>query len=151
VHCSEFASAARLAVCGSGKDVEHSVRINTIGSQIRNKRTVRRLRIPSGDRTLQGVCAYQSLLVKSESQLFPILSSKVTMSFAAITLCVASQRVFIVVYFVIDSVRKPLDISSYHCNKAEPMRPYSLKFITHVTMTPCSLPQRLKQRREITE
>jgi len=37
-------------------------------------------------------------------------------SFAAITLCVASQRVFIVVvvvYFVIDSVRKLLDIPSY--------------------------------------
>jgi hypothetical protein len=31
-------------------------------------------------------------------------------SFAAITLCIASQRVFIVVvYFVIDSVRKLLD------------------------------------------
>jgi hypothetical protein len=40
-------------------------------------------------------------------------------SFAAITLCVASQRVFIVVsiYFVIDSVRKILDTPSYtrHC------------------------------------
>jgi hypothetical protein len=36
------------------------------------------------------------------------------MSFAAITLCVASQRVFIiVVYFVIDSVRKILDTPSY--------------------------------------
>jgi len=35
-------------------------------------------------------------------------------SFAAITLCVASQRVFItVVYFVIDSVRKLLDIPTY--------------------------------------
>jgi hypothetical protein len=33
-------------------------------------------------------------------------------SFAAITLCVASQRVFIV-YFVIDSVRKLLDTPSY--------------------------------------
>jgi hypothetical protein len=36
--------------------------------------------------------------------------------FAAITLCVASQRVFIVVivfYFVIDSVRKLLDTPSY--------------------------------------
>jgi hypothetical protein len=36
--------------------------------------------------------------------------------FAAITLCVASQRVFIVVgaiYFVIDSVRKLLDIPLY--------------------------------------
>jgi hypothetical protein len=38
-------------------------------------------------------------------------------SFAAITLCVASQRVFIVVsvYFVIDSVRKLLDTRSYFC------------------------------------
>jgi hypothetical protein len=36
-------------------------------------------------------------------------------SFAAITLCVASRRVFIFVsiYFVIDSVRKRLDIPSY--------------------------------------
>jgi hypothetical protein len=36
-------------------------------------------------------------------------------SFAAITLYIASQRVFIVVvvYFVIDSVRKLLDIPSY--------------------------------------
>jgi hypothetical protein len=40
-------------------------------------------------------------------------------SFAAITLCFASQRVFIVVvfvvYFVIDSVRKLLDTASYYC------------------------------------
>jgi hypothetical protein len=39
-------------------------------------------------------------------------------SFAAIALCVASQRVFIVVvvvYFVIDSVRELLDIPSYCC------------------------------------
>jgi hypothetical protein len=38
-------------------------------------------------------------------------------SFTAITLCVASRRVFVVVvvvvYFVIDSVRKRLDTSSY--------------------------------------
>jgi hypothetical protein len=38
-------------------------------------------------------------------------------SFAAITLCVASQQVFIIVvvaaYFVIDSVRKLLDTPSY--------------------------------------
>jgi hypothetical protein len=39
-------------------------------------------------------------------------------SFAAITLCVASQRVFVVVvvvvvYFVIDSGRKLLDMPSY--------------------------------------
>jgi hypothetical protein len=47
-------------------------------------------------------------------------------SFAAITLCVASQRVFIVfvvvvvvvvVYFVIDSVRKILDTPSYKHSK----------------------------------
>jgi hypothetical protein len=40
----------------------------------------------------------------------------VLVSFAAITLCVASQRVFVVVvvYFVIDSVRKLLDIPSYY-------------------------------------
>jgi hypothetical protein len=34
------------------------------------------------------------------------------MSFATITVCVASQRVFIVVYFVIDSVRKLLGTPS---------------------------------------
>jgi hypothetical protein len=34
-------------------------------------------------------------------------------SFVGITLCVASQRVFVVVYFVIDSVRKLLDTPSY--------------------------------------
>jgi hypothetical protein len=36
-------------------------------------------------------------------------------SFAAITLCVVSQRLFVVVsvYFVIDSVRKLLDTPSY--------------------------------------
>jgi hypothetical protein len=38
----------------------------------------------------------------------------ILVSFAAITVCVASQRVFIVVsvYFVIDSVRKLLDTPS---------------------------------------
>jgi hypothetical protein len=34
-------------------------------------------------------------------------------SFASVTLCVVSQRVFIVVYLVIDSVRKLLDTPSY--------------------------------------
>jgi hypothetical protein len=34
-------------------------------------------------------------------------------SFAAITLCVASQQVFVVVDFVIDSVRKRFDTPSY--------------------------------------
>jgi len=34
-------------------------------------------------------------------------------SFAAIALCVVSQRVFIVVDFVIDSVRRLLDTPSY--------------------------------------
>jgi hypothetical protein len=37
-------------------------------------------------------------------------------SFAAITLCVATQRVF-VVYFVIDSVRKLLDTLLYLVTK----------------------------------
>jgi hypothetical protein len=37
--------------------------------------------------------------------------------FAAITLCATSQRVFIVVYFVIDSVRKLLDTFSYSYRK----------------------------------
>jgi hypothetical protein len=37
-------------------------------------------------------------------------------SSAAITLCVASQRVFIVVYFVRDTVLKLLDTPSYHLN-----------------------------------
>jgi hypothetical protein len=39
-------------------------------------------------------------------------------SFAAITLCAASQLMFVVVvvvYFVIDSVRKLLDTPSYFC------------------------------------
>jgi len=34
-------------------------------------------------------------------------------SFAAINLCIASQREFVVVDFVIDSVRKLLDTPSY--------------------------------------
>jgi len=41
-------------------------------------------------------------------------------SFVAITVCVASQRMFIVVvYFVIDSVRKLLDIPSYTVSEIE--------------------------------
>jgi hypothetical protein len=40
-------------------------------------------------------------------------------SFAAITLCVASQRVFVVVYFVIDSVRKLLDTHPYTLFRAD--------------------------------
>jgi hypothetical protein len=38
------------------------------------------------------------------------------LTFAAITLCVASQQVFIIVYFVIDSVQRLLDTSSYVCD-----------------------------------
>jgi uncharacterized membrane protein len=41
------------------------------------------------------------------------ISCVVLVSFAAITHRVASQQVFIVVYFIIDSVRKLLDTSSY--------------------------------------
>jgi hypothetical protein len=43
-------------------------------------------------------------------------------SFVAITLCVASQRVFVVVYFVIDSVRKLLDTPSYTLNPFNELR-----------------------------
>jgi hypothetical protein len=39
-------------------------------------------------------------------------------SFVSITLSVAFERVFIVVYFVIDSVRKLLDTPSYACEIA---------------------------------
>jgi len=46
-----------------------------------------------------------------------IFVSQSRKSFAAITLCVASRRVFIViVYFVYDSVRKLLDTTSYDVN-----------------------------------
>jgi hypothetical protein len=52
-------------------------------------------------------------------------------SFAAITLGVASQRVFIVivVYFIIDSVRKLLDTPSYIC--------------THLRLSSCGKKKRL--------
>jgi hypothetical protein len=44
-------------------------------------------------------------------------------SFAGITLCVASQRVFIiVVYFVIDSVRKLFDTASYNGTQKKEMK-----------------------------
>jgi len=44
-------------------------------------------------------------------------------SFAAVTLCVASQRVFVVVvYFVIDSVRKLLDALLYVSQIVLPFR-----------------------------
>jgi uncharacterized membrane protein len=48
-------------------------------------------------------------------------------TFAAITLCVASQRVFIVVYFVIDLVRKLLDTSSYKSAVENDTEPVSFK------------------------
>jgi hypothetical protein len=48
----------------------------------------------------------------SSLQLYRYFESLVV-SFATITLCVASQRVFIVVYFVVDLSRKLLDIPSY--------------------------------------
>jgi hypothetical protein len=52
-------------------------------------------------------------------------------SFSTITLCVASQGVFIVVsvYFVIDSVRKPLDTPSYHITVTEEIARSNYKYI----------------------
>jgi hypothetical protein len=49
-------------------------------------------------------------------------------SFAAITLYVDSQRVFIVVYFVIDSVRKLLDTTLYIVGEAQ------LKYYPHLSI-----------------
>jgi hypothetical protein len=64
-------------------------------------------------------------------------------SFAAITLCVASQRVFIVVVsnFVIDSVRKLLGVSSYiklHRTRREAFKTSCVRQ-TVVTLTDRSL------------
>jgi len=57
------------------------------------------------------------------------------LSFAAMTLYVASQRVFIVVvYFVIDSVRKLLDTPSYA---------YPVKIVTRKHSVILSFPRRL--------
>jgi hypothetical protein len=64
---------------------------------------------PPGARTANGTVLYTSC------SYIPILWV-ILVSFAAINLCVASQRVFIVdvvVYFVIDSVQKLLDTPSY--------------------------------------
>jgi hypothetical protein len=51
-------------------------------------------------------------LGREQVQLYRYFVSSLV-SFAAITLCVASQRVFVFVRFVIDSVRKLLDTPSY--------------------------------------
>jgi hypothetical protein len=84
----------------------------------------------------------------------------ILVSFAATTLCIASQRVFIVVfvvvYFVIDSVRKVLDTSSYisfvqramcrcvyntskyatvSCKLTMIITPYAIHFPTTITAT----------------
>jgi hypothetical protein len=53
-------------------------------------------------------------------------------SFAAIALCVASQQVFVVVYFVIDSVRKLLDTPSYIITK-HLHKDYKLQFLKYET------------------
>jgi hypothetical protein len=58
--------------------------------------------------------------------------------FAAITFCVASQRVFIiiiVIYFVVDSVRKLLDTSSY-------IR-VNVQFVAHILLYKMKLPKHL--------
>jgi hypothetical protein len=48
------------------------------------------------------------------SAVVSLFCESVIVSFAAITLCVASQRVFIIiVYFIINSVQKLLNIPSY--------------------------------------
>jgi hypothetical protein len=60
--------------------------------------------------------------------------------FAAITLCVVSQRVFILsVYFFIDSVRKLLDTSSYSLLYLASSSDFQIKFCTHFLFLPCVL------------
>jgi hypothetical protein len=56
-------------------------------------------------------------------------------SFAAITICVASQRVFIVisVYFVIDSVRKLLDKPSCVVSSAEELTGWQDEYSSSIT------------------
>jgi hypothetical protein len=77
-------------------------------------------------------------------------------SFAAITLCVASQRVFIVVsvYFVIDSVRKLLDTPSYNsphsqlsqCSRSFAYFQYPMLFFRRVGSTGEWVPEDLSPR-----
>jgi hypothetical protein len=69
------------------------------------------------------------------------------MSFATITLCVTSQRVFIVaLYFVIDSVRKLLDTPSYATSSDEAYKcteNFDRKLLKNV---PFGRPRRLEGR-----
>jgi len=55
-------------------------------------------------------------------------------SFAAVTLCVASQRVFIVdvIYFVIDSVRKLLDTPHNNQPTNQPTNFFEMSLVTHL-------------------
>jgi hypothetical protein len=72
--------------------------------------------------TCEGVAkSFRNGLLEQELQLVQLSATRGSciailwvslVSFAAITLCVASQRVFVVLYFVIDSVRKHLDTLS---------------------------------------
>jgi hypothetical protein len=63
-------------------------------------------------------------------------------SFAATTLCVASQRVFIVIviYFIIDSVRKLVDnplIPPPSAVSLESLQPYTYRNLTTNANTKC--------------
>jgi hypothetical protein len=55
-------------------------------------------------------------------------------TFAAVTLCVASQWVFIVVYIVIDSVRKLLDMPSNITNSVRLFSKMVFKYEAHFTI-----------------
>jgi hypothetical protein len=81
---------------------------------------------PPGARTANGTALCHQV------QLYPYFVN--LLSFAAITLCVASQRVFIVVsvYFVIDSVRKRLDTSSYYHSSVSTSTDQSIHPITEL-------------------
>jgi hypothetical protein len=73
--------------------------------------------------TYEGVCrSFRTGSLEQELQMVQLSATRCKcivilwfslVSFTAVTLCFASQRVFIVVYFVIDPFRKLLDTSSY--------------------------------------
>jgi hypothetical protein len=77
--------------------------------------------------TYEGVCkSFRTGRLERELQMVQLSATRcssiailciILVSLAAITLCVASQRVFIFVYFVIDSARKLLDTPSYCSSK----------------------------------
>jgi hypothetical protein len=108
VHSASFPTSLSPGVQRSGRDADHT---SPSGAEFKNAWNYegfsKSLRTGRLERELQLV-----QLSATRCSCIAILWVSLV-SFASITLCVASQRVFIVVYFVIDSVRKLLVIPSY--------------------------------------